>query len=99
VTGPAARRALISDFGGVLTNPLQQGFLAYQEESGVTLERLGTAMAQSAAEHGENPLFALERGEISDREFRRRVEAHLDEGFDLARLQSLYFAHMSPIRR
>ena len=89
-------RALISDFGGVLTTPLQQGFLAYQDESGITLERLGSAIAQAAAEHGENPLFALERGEISDLEFRRRVEAHLDEGFDLARLQSLYFEHIEP---
>jgi epoxide hydrolase-like predicted phosphatase len=89
-------RALISDFGGVLTTPLQQGFLAYQDESGITLERLGGAIAQAAAEHGENPLFALERGEIGDLEFRRRVEAHLDEGFDLARLQSLYFEHIEP---
>ena len=96
MTAVAARRALISDFGGVLTTPLQQGFLAYQDESGVSLERLGTAMAQAAAEHGENPLFALERGEISDAEFRRRVEAHLDKGFDLARLQSLYFEHIEP---
>jgi epoxide hydrolase-like predicted phosphatase len=92
---PAAR-ALISDFGGVLTTPLQQGFLAYQDESGVTLEQLGMAIAQAAAENGENPLYALERGEISDAEFRRRVEAHLDGEVDLARLQSLYFAHIEP---
>ena len=32
------RSVLISDFGGVLTTPLQEGFLAYQEESGVSLE-------------------------------------------------------------
>ncbi len=92
---PAAR-ALISDFGGVLTTPLQQGFLAYQDESGVTLEQLGMAIAQAGAEHGENPLFALERGEISDAEFRRRVEAHLDGEFDLAHLESLYFEHIEP---
>ena len=34
-------RALISDFGGVLTTPLSAGFLAYQEEAGVSLEELG----------------------------------------------------------
>ena len=38
-------RVLISDFGGVLTTPLQEGFLAYQEESGVSLTELGLAMA------------------------------------------------------
>ena len=68
----SAAAALISDFGGVLTTPLQQGFLAYQDEAGVTLEQLGTAMARAAAHHGEHPLFALERGEISEAEFRRQ---------------------------
>ena len=58
-------RALICDFGGVLTSPLQAGFLAYQEESGVSLEELGTAMAKATAEHGDHPLFVLERGEIT----------------------------------
>ena len=56
------RRSLISDFGGVLTSPLHEGFLAYQEESGVSLEQLGLAMAQATEEHGEHPLFQLDRG-------------------------------------
>jgi putative hydrolase of the HAD superfamily len=90
------RRALISDFGGVLTTPLQTGFLAYQEESGVSLAELGEAMARATGEHGEHPLFTLERGEISEAEFRRRVESHLDAGFDLSRLRSLYFEHIEP---
>ena len=34
-------RALISDFGGVLTTPLSAGFLAYQEEAPISLEDLG----------------------------------------------------------
>ena len=95
---PLAARpsALISDFGGVLTTPLQQGFLAYQDEAGVTLEQLGTAMARAAAHHGEHPLFALERGELAEAEFRRQVEAHLPDGFDLSRLMALYFEHIEP---
>jgi putative hydrolase of the HAD superfamily len=88
------RRALISDFGGVLTSPLQEGFLAYQEESGVSLEDLGRAMARAAEEHGEHPLFVLERGEISASEFRARIEPHLEDGFDLTRLSTLYFERM-----
>ena len=71
-------RALISDFGGVLTSPLQEGFLAYQEESGVSLEELGIAMAKATQEHGDHPLFVLERGEITELEFRERIEAHLE---------------------
>ena len=92
------RRALISDFGGVLTSPLQEGFLAYQDESGVSLEDLGKAMARAIEEHGDHPLFVLERGEISETEFRARVEPHLEDGFDLVRLRTVYFERMEPNR-
>jgi putative hydrolase of the HAD superfamily len=92
------RRALISDFGRVLTSPLQEGFLAYQEESGVSLADLGLAMARATEEHGEHPLFVLERGEISESEFRARIEPHLEDGFDLTRLRTLYFERMEPNR-
>jgi epoxide hydrolase-like predicted phosphatase len=93
---PAARvrRAFVSDFGGVLTSPLAAGFLAYQEESGVTLEELGLAMARAADRHGDHPLYQLERGEISEGEFAARLEAELPEAFDLTRLRELYFDHL-----
>jgi putative hydrolase of the HAD superfamily len=91
-------RALISDFGGVLTSPLQAGFLAYQEETGVSLEELGRAMAKATEEHGDHPLFVLERGEISEVEFRDRIEPHLESGFDLTRLRTLYFDRIVPNR-
>jgi putative hydrolase of the HAD superfamily len=90
------RDVLICDFGGVLTTPLQEGFLAYQEESGVSLEELGTAMGRAAEEHGDHPLFVLERGEITEAEFRARIERHLEDGFDLARLRALYFERLEP---
>jgi putative hydrolase of the HAD superfamily len=90
------RDVLICDFGGVLTSPIQEGFLAYQEESGVTLERLGTALGRAAEEHGEHPLFALERGEITEVEFAARVQAHLEDGFDPIRLRTLYFERLRP---
>jgi putative hydrolase of the HAD superfamily len=92
------RQALITDFGGVLTSPLQEGFLAFQEESGVSLEDLGKAMARATEEHGDHPLFVLERGEISETEFRARIEPHLEDGFDLVRLRTLYFERMEPNR-
>jgi putative hydrolase of the HAD superfamily len=90
------RDVLICDFGGVLTTPLQEGFLAYQEESGVSLEELGKAMGRAAEEHGDHPLFVLERGEITEAEFRDRIEPHLEDGFDLARLRALYFDRLEP---
>ena len=90
------RDVLICDFGGVLTTPLQEGFLAYQDESGVSLEELGKAMGRAAEEHGDHPLFVLERGEITETEFRARIEPHLEDGFDLARLLALYFERLEP---
>jgi putative hydrolase of the HAD superfamily len=92
------RQAVICDFGGVLTSPLIEGFLAYQEESGVGVEELGQAMARAAAEHGEHPLYQLEKGLISEHEFGRRLGAQLNAGFDLVRLREVYFQHLQPNR-
>jgi putative hydrolase of the HAD superfamily len=89
-------RAVISDFGGVLTTPLSAGFLAYQDEAGVSLEELGKAMQRASDAYGEHPLFALERGEIPEAEFARRLAEQLDDSFDLARLRQLYFERIEP---
>jgi putative hydrolase of the HAD superfamily len=89
-------KALISDFGGVLTSPLAAGFLAYQDEAGISLEELGSAMQAAANQHGDHPLYVLERGEISEQEFARRLGEHLHDGFDLTRLRELYFERLEP---
>jgi len=89
-------RALISDFGGVLTTPLSAGFLAYQEEAEITLEELGKGMQAAADAYGDHPLYALERGEITEQEFARRLAEQLHDGFDLARLRHLYFERIEP---
>jgi putative hydrolase of the HAD superfamily len=88
------RDVLICDFGGVLTTPLEAGYLAYQEESGVSLEELGNAMARATEEHGDHPLFVLERGEITEAEFWSRLDRHLGAGADLERLRGLFFERL-----
>ena len=92
-------RGLVCDFGGVLTSPLVHGFLAYQDESGVSPRELGEAMARLAERDAEHPLFALERGEISEREFARRLEGELDGRLDFARLRRIYFERLEPNRQ
>jgi putative hydrolase of the HAD superfamily len=87
---------VISDFGGVLTTPLTAGFVAYQSEAGVSLEALGLAMQRASEAYGEHPLYALERGEIAESEFGRRLEEQLGDGFDLAHLRRLYFDRIEP---
>jgi epoxide hydrolase-like predicted phosphatase len=89
-------RAVVSDFGGVLTSPLIEGFLAYQEQTGVTPEDLGTAMARAEQRHGQHPLYQLERGEITEEEFGRRLQDGLPEGFDLRHLREVYFERLRP---
>ena len=88
--------ALISDFGGVLTSPLIEGFLAYQDESGISMEELGRAMGRVTDARGEHPLFQLERGEISEAEFADLLRSELGDGFDLERLRTLYFERLRP---
>ena len=92
-------RAVISDFGGVLTSPLIEAFLAYEGRSGVRFEDLGKAMHRVAQKTGgEYPLFRLEKGEITEREFLAAIEAELDGDVRLDSLRETYFAHLDPNR-
>jgi len=70
-------RAVVSDFGGVLTTPLYEAFARAQDGLGIPLEAYGAAMASSMARDGVNPLFALERGDITEADFLGRMESGL----------------------
>jgi putative hydrolase of the HAD superfamily len=70
-------KAVISDFGGVLTSPLAGSFAAYHEQSGIPLEDLGAAMAALTAARGINPLFELETGRLTEAEFLRALSGEL----------------------
>jgi putative hydrolase of the HAD superfamily len=93
-------KALISDFGGVLTSPLLGALERFNDHLGLTGEEFGRAMALAMQEHGEHPLFALERGEITEREFNARLERALREQLgrdvDLSRMAELMMAHLHP---
>jgi putative hydrolase of the HAD superfamily len=71
-------QAVISDFGGVLTSPLLQAFGRVQEHIDVPGEAYAAAMAQSRERDGVHPLYALERGEISEAEFLARISRELE---------------------
>jgi putative hydrolase of the HAD superfamily len=88
-------KAVISDFGGVLTTPLIESFLAYQRETGVSLEDLGVAMGRLMEEDGgRHPLFELEKGNMTEDEFTRRLGAEL--GVELTTMRDVYFEHLHP---
>jgi putative hydrolase of the HAD superfamily len=93
-----AIRAVISDFGGVLTSPLMESFAAWRDRSGILPEELGRAMAQIAAkDEGRHPLFELEKGRITEEGFLRRLEAELG-GAKLGGFRETYFEHLHPNR-
>jgi epoxide hydrolase-like predicted phosphatase len=89
-------RAVISDFGGVLTSPLFQSFAAWQRQSGLSFETLGHAMSSAAERAGIHPLYELEKGTISEAEFLRMLEAELDSGTSLSGMRDVYFEHLHP---
>jgi putative hydrolase of the HAD superfamily len=74
-----AIHAVISDFGGVLTNHLVEAFAAFQNESGISAEQLGRGMQRIAERDGEYPLYRLERGEISEYAFLEDLSWGLEE--------------------
>ena len=88
--------AIVSDFGGVLTTPLFQSFLRFQESHGVPLESLGVVMQRIAERDGEHPLYRLERGELTEAEFNSLLEAglraELGRDIDMAEFADTYFA-------
>ncbi len=94
-------RAVICDFGGVLTTPLIEAFAAYQDHSGISPEQLGQAMAAGSAElEGAHPLFELECGRISEGRFldilRTNLEPLLGHRPDLHRFSEIYFEALQP---
>lgn len=89
-------RAVISDFGGVLTNPLWEAFAGWNERVGADPGVLGMALQKAAEERGDHPLYELERGELSEAEFTAIVQAQLPGEIQLAGFREIYFAHLHP---
>jgi putative hydrolase of the HAD superfamily len=93
-------RAVVSDFGGVLTNHLIEAFLAYQDESGISMEQLGRGMQRVAERDGEYPLYKLERGEITEAAFLENLSWALTEELgrapDFQRFSDIYFEALHP---
>lgn len=96
----AGVRVVISDFGGVLTNPLEEAFIAWQAETGIPLEELGKAMFTIGEELGENPLYKLEKGELSEPDFERLMEdqlrSQLGQDTQFVDFADFYFSQLSP---
>jgi putative hydrolase of the HAD superfamily len=90
-------RALISDFGGVLTNPLWEAFAGWNERVGADPGTLVRALqAATEAAGGRHPLYELEKGHITEAEFVAAIQAQLPEGIELDGFRDIYFSHLHP---
>lgn len=92
--------AVVSDFGGVLTSPLVQSFMAFQDQTGITTETLGKAMQAATEANGDNPLFEMERGEITEAAFLDQLtdslEPLLGHRPEMHRFKEIYFEALEP---
>jgi len=95
-----AIRCVVSDFGGVLTTPLMHSFAAFQDQTGIPPEALGVAMQRIATEDGQHPLYELERGRLSEREFLDRIReelvAELGHRPEMHGFKDIYFDALDP---
>jgi putative hydrolase of the HAD superfamily len=92
--------SVVSDFGGVLTTPLVQSFMAFQDQTGISTETLGKAMQAATEANGENPLFEMERGEITEVAFldllTDALEPLLGHRPAMHRFREIYFEALNP---
>ncbi|HVD86304.1 MAG TPA: HAD family phosphatase [Solirubrobacterales bacterium] len=93
-------KAIVSDFGGVLTTPLLGSFERVQDEIEIPAESLGKALGSASEERGENPLFELERGELEEAAFLELLSEHLEPLVGhrphLHRFREVYFDALDP---
>jgi putative hydrolase of the HAD superfamily len=93
-------KAVISDFGGVLTTPLIQSFMSFQDRTGITTEVLGKGMQAATEANGDNPLFEMERGEITEVAFLEKLtdslEPLLGHRPEMHRFKEIYFEALDP---
>lgn len=98
--GGAKFEAVISDFGGVLTTPLVQSFMAFQDQTGISAENLGKAMQAATEANGDNPLYEMERGEIAEVAFLDQLTDHLEPLLghrpEMHRFKEIYFEALQP---
>ena len=74
--------------------------MAFQDQTGITTETLGKAMQAAAEADGENPLFEMERGEITEVAFLEKLTDQLEPLLghppEMHRFKEIYFEALQP---
>jgi putative hydrolase of the HAD superfamily len=89
---------VVSDFGGVLTTPLDAAFRGFVEDTGITLADLGAALMAIGARMGANPIFELELGRLTEADFVRSLDealtAEVGRPVGIQTFGTLFFRHL-----
>ncbi|MGI8773521.1 MAG: HAD family hydrolase [Actinomycetota bacterium] len=72
-------RALVVDYGGVLTTPLQDAMIAFSADIGIELQDLVRVALKAYAGHEDSLVHDFETGTISEEEFSADLAARLKE--------------------
>jgi putative hydrolase of the HAD superfamily len=75
-------RGVITDWGGVMTNPISETVQAWLTAEGIDRDSYVAVMRQWVIQaydeaHGDNPIHALERGEAPDADFEQALASQL----------------------
>jgi putative hydrolase of the HAD superfamily len=75
-------RGVITDWGGVMTNPISETVQAWLTAEGIDRDSYVAVMRQWVTQaydeaHGDNPIHALERGEAPDADFEQALASQL----------------------
>ncbi len=70
-------RAIISDFGGVLTSPIAPSFERFAARSGIALATIGQTLETLRERDGTHPLHELECGRITEAAFAASLQRAL----------------------
>lgn len=91
-------RAVVCDFGGVLTTPLVHAFAAMQADAGIPPEALGQALADITAADGSHPLHELETGRMTESAFMAKLDdalhKQLGRPVGMVDFGARYFSHL-----
>lgn len=96
----AGSRALLMDYGGVLTSPVQDAFASFEADLGLPAGRSFSLLREASRDADGGVIGALERGELDVADFDARLHRLLvDAGYRVAEGTGLVeglFAGMQP---
>ena len=84
----------------MLTTPLIGSFMAFQDQTGISTESLGSAMGQLYERDGVHPLYELEKGHLTEHDFlatlKTELAVELGHEPEMHDFKELYFDALNP---